>query len=107
MARNMWLPEGAHTSLNIEHHPAPATGPYMPGAGLGMLWHITVSPWFAIDPMIRVLLDKGAYPQLVIGGRPGYKFPVLAQMLPLNQWGKALEHPSGTPETNKAGWVQV
>lgn len=107
MSVSPWLPEGAHTDLNIEHHPSPATGPYMAGAGLGILWHITVSPWLAIDAMISVLKAKHAEPQLAIGGRPGFKFPVVAQFLPLNQWAKALAHPAGTPETNKAGWVQI
>lgn len=102
-----WLPPGAHHDLNMEHHPSPPTGPYVAGAGPKITWHVTVSPWMAIDSMIRVLKDKHAEPQLVIGGRPGYKFPVVAQLLALNQWGKALAHPAGTPETNRAGGVQV
>lgn len=106
-ALSQWLPEGRHSDLHIEHHKIADTGPFIPGAGLGVLWHITVSPWFAIDPMIRVLNTKHAEPQLIIGGRPGLSLPVVGQFLRLDHWGKALAHPAGTPETNKAGWVQI
>jgi hypothetical protein len=102
-----WLPEGAHHDLNIEHHPSPGTGAYVPGTGHGLCFHITVSPWNAIDPMISVLKAKHAEPQIAIGGRPGYKFPVVVQFLPLEQWGKALAHPAGTPETNRVAGVQI
>lgn len=102
-----WLPEGAHHDLNFEHHPSPATGPYVPGTGHGLCFHITVSPWMAIDSMISVLKAKHAEPQLAIGGRPGYKFPVVPQFLGLDQWGKALAHPAGTLETNRVAGVQI
>lgn len=107
MALSPWIPTGAHRSMNIERKPSPATGPFNRGTGYGFCIHITVSPWMAVDSMVRVLKDKGAEPNLVIGGRPGYTFPVLVQLLALNQWGKALAHPGGTPDTNRAAGPQI
>lgn len=100
-----WLPTGAHHDLNFERHLGHSIGPMTGGGWKGVI-HITVSPWIAVDSMISVLKAKGAEPQLVIGGRAGFNFPVLAQMLALTDAGKALRHPSG-PETNRANAVQM
>lgn len=97
---------GAHKDLNFERRLSGSTGPYTPG-GRKLCWHITVSPWMSVDPMVNVLKSKGAEPHFVIGGRPGFKFPVVVQLLPLDQFAKALAHPSGTPETNRAHTVQI
>jgi hypothetical protein len=56
--------------------------------------------------MVRVLKDKRAEPHLVIGGRAGAKHPIVVQLLPFDQFGKSLAHPSG-PETNRANTIQV
>jgi hypothetical protein len=101
-----WLPEGAHHDLNIEHHPGRSIGPMTGGGHKGVI-HITVSPWYSIDPIYGVLISKGAEPQTVLGGRPGWKLPVLGEMLALTDAGKALRHPGGTPETNRANAVQM
>jgi hypothetical protein len=101
-----WLATGAHASLNVERHPSPSIGRMTGGGHKGVI-HITVSPWSAIDSMIGVLRVKSAEPQTVIGGRSGFTFPVLAQLLDLRDSGKALRHPSGTSETNRANAQQM
>jgi hypothetical protein len=106
MKGNPWVPTGARKDLNFERRPSPGTGSWTPG-GWKLCWHITVSPWMAVDSMVSVLKSKGAEPHFVIGGRPGFAFPVVVQLLPLTEWGKALAHPSGTPETNKCHTVQI
>ena len=104
-ANRVWLPSGFHYGLHIEHHSLENAGP-MQGGGNKWCWHITVSPWMAVDAMFGVLRDKRAAPHFVIGGRPGVKNPVVIQMIPLNLAGRALAHPSGPP-TNQADTIQV
>lgn len=101
----LWLPTGAHDDLNIEHSAGSGAGAFT-GGGWKLCWHITVSPWVAVDSMVSVLRAKNAAPHLVIGGRPGYKFPVVVQMLPFNQAGRALQH-TLPQETNRANTIQV
>jgi hypothetical protein len=103
----LWLPEGAHWDLNIEHHPLPGgTGP-MTGGGWKMPLHTTESPQEWIDGAIAQFTAGVGTPHLSIGYRKGLRFPVVAQFLPFNQYAKTLEHPAGTPETNKANAVQI
>jgi hypothetical protein len=104
---SLWLPEGAHWDLNIEHHPLRGgTGP-MTGGGWKMPLHTTESPREWIDGAIKQFTAGSGTPHLSIGWRKGLRFPVVAQFLPFNQYAKTLEHPTGTPETNKANAVQI
>jgi hypothetical protein len=103
---NKWLPKGYHNHLHIEHRSTPATGPFTDGKPK-LLWHITVSPWERVDSMADLLIRNGDEPHFVIGGRQGVINPVVIQLLPLDQFGKSLEHPAGTPETNRANVIQV
>lgn len=100
-----WLPEGPHWDLNIEHHALNDAGTFT-GGGWKLVWHTTESPWEAVDSMVRVLDAKNAAPHFVIGGRKGYKFPIVVQCIPLNRAARALEH-NGGPETNRANAIQV
>jgi hypothetical protein len=100
-----WLPEGLHYDLHIEHRPLESAGEFT-GGGNKWLWHITVSPWATVDSMWVVVRDKRASPTLIIGGRPGWKLPVVIQCMPFNRAARALAHPSG-PETNRADVTQV
>lgn len=103
----LWLPTGAHWDLNIEHHPLPGgTGPFT-GGGRKMVLHTTESPREWIDSAIAQFTRGDGTPHLCIGWRKGLRFPVLAQFLPFDQYAKTLEHPVGTPETNKANAVQI
>lgn len=102
----LWLPEGHHWDLHIEHRDrGEGAGPFT-GGGWKLCWHITVSPWQTVDSMADVLIAKRAEPHFVIGGREGREHPTVIQFLPLNRAGRALEHNSG-PETNRANCIQV
>jgi hypothetical protein len=104
---DLWLPEGLHWDLHIEHHPLPGgTGP-MTGGGWKMPLHTTESPREWIDPAIRQFTAGVGTPHLSIGYRSGVRLPVLAQFLPFDEYAKTLEHPAGTPETNRANAVQM
>jgi hypothetical protein len=104
---SLWLPEGAHWDLNIEHHPLRGgTGP-MTGGGKKLVLHTTESPREWIDGAIKQFTAGNGTPHLSIGYRKGFRFPVVAQFLPFDQYAKTLEHPGGTPETNRANAVQV
>jgi hypothetical protein len=107
MSSDLWLPKGAHWDLNIEHHPLPGgTGP-MTGGGWKVPLHTTESPREWIDGAIKQFTAGNGTPHLSIGWRKGLKFPVVAQFLPFDQYAKTLEHPPGTPETNKANAIQI
>lgn len=99
------LPTGIHSDIHMEHSLV-RTGSYAGGGWKGII-HITVSPWRAIDSMVRVLHQKGAESHTVIGGRTGTKLPVGVQLVRLDEYGRALQHPAGTPETNRARCVQM
>lgn len=102
----LWLPAGLHAGMHIEHDHRVLTGPFVGPANWKMLWHITVSSWWAVDAMRDTLHDKNAEVHFVLGGRPGTKLPVLIQCLPLNHYGKGLVHLAGRPETNRSHVLQ-
>lgn len=101
----LWIPDGAHWGLNVEHHALNDSGAFT-GGGWKLVWHTTESPWEAVDAMVRVLAVKDAAPHFVIGGRAGHKYPVVVQCIPLNRAGRALQH-NFAPETNRANAIQV
>lgn len=105
-ATNVWLPVGHHWDLHIEHDSRVSTGSFVGPQHWKWTWHITVSPWETVDSMRQVLHEKSAEVHFVIGGRAGVEHPVVIQCLPLNEYGKGLVHPSGTPETNRAWTIQ-
>jgi hypothetical protein len=99
---NLWLPEGHHWGLRIEHRRLPDAGEFT-GGGHKLIWHTTEGG--GIDAMWRVLRDKNAAPHFVID--PGGGDAPVYQCIPLNMAARALEHPAGTPETNRANAIQV
>lgn len=102
-----WLEAGHHYDLHVEHHRATlGAGPFT-GGGWKLCWHITVSPWQAVDAMVETVVAKKAEPHFVIGGRAGRDHPTVLQLLPLDVAARGLEHPAGTPETNRANVIQV
>jgi hypothetical protein len=103
---HLWLPEGLHAGLHIEHDHRVQTGPFTGGAWK-WTWHETVSGWNTVDSMRDVLHAKSAEVHFVIGGRQGTQLPVVIQCLPLDQYGKGLVHLAGQPETNRARTIQV
>jgi len=104
----LWLPEGYLKSwgLHVEHKRLGDAGPFNCGEPK-LIWHTTESPWNRVDQMWQVLSDKDASPHFIIGGRPGLKKPVVIQCIPLTRSARALAHPAGTPETNRARCIQV
>jgi hypothetical protein len=101
----LWLPEGHHYDLHIEHDTAEDAGEFT-GGGWKFCWHITVSEWETVDAMVSTVKAKRAAPHFVIGGRKGREHPVVVQLIPLNRSARTLAHPSG-PETNRANTIQV
>jgi hypothetical protein len=79
----------------------------MTGGGKKMVLHTTESPREWIDGAIKQFTAGNGTPHLSIGWRKGFRFPVVAQFLPFDQYAKTLEHPAGTPETNRANAVQI
>src|SRR4051812_23566771 len=57
--------------------------------------------------MYNVLKAKRAAPHFVIGGRAGLEHPVVIQMIPLNQAGRALGNDSDGFDTNRADCWQT
>lgn len=106
-ASSVWLPEGVHWGLRVEHDHRVETGPFVGPVRWSLCWHITVSPWETVDSMRDVLHAKAAEVHFVIGARHGVKEPVVIQCLPLDQFGKGLMHPGGTPETNRSHKIQI
>jgi hypothetical protein len=103
---SVWLPEGHTMDLHIEHKPLENAGTFT-GGGRKLCWHTTESPWETVDSMWQVLLNKRAAPHFVIGGRAGLQHPVVIQAIPLDRGARALQHPAGTPQTNRANAIQV
>jgi hypothetical protein len=101
MDRN-WLPEGHHWGLKIEHRPLPDAGPFV-GGGHKLIWH--TAEMNGVDATWRVLRDKNATPHFVID--PGGGDAEVYQCVALNMAARALEHPAGTSETNRANCIQV
>jgi hypothetical protein len=107
MSSDLWLPKGPVWDLNIEHHPLKGGTGSMTGGGAKMVLHTTESPREWIDGAIKQFTAGSGTPHLSIGWRKGFRFPVVAQFLPFDEYAKTLEHPGGTPETNRANAVQI
>lgn len=112
MISELWLPEGHHWDLHIEHTPLTGAGAFT-GGGWKFCWHTTESDWDSVDAIrnLFVTRDKtgqGSEPHFIIGAGIGAKrHPSVVQLLPLNRAARTLKHPSGTPETNRANCIQV
>lgn len=103
----LWLPEGHHWDLHIEHDQLEDAGAFT-GGGRKILLHTTESTWESVDAMRDVLRDKRAAPHVVIGGRKGRKHPTVIQMVPFNRAGRALANdPSDGYQTNRANVIQI
>lgn len=101
----LWLPEGAHWDLNIEHHRLEDSGEFT-GGGWKMVPHTVEAPRDSIVAMLGVLAGKRAAPHFLYGYTGTSRFPFVYQMIPLNRAGRALQHTFG-PETNRANCIQI
>lgn len=104
----LWLPEGFHYGLHIEHRPLESAGPMLADDDPKFLWHTTESSWETVDSMYGVLRDKRAAPQLLIGGRERFRHPIVIQMIPLNQAGRSLANDASDGfQTNRDNVMQA
>lgn len=103
----LWLPEGHHYDLHIEHNrERPPAGP-MEGGGHKIVWHTTEGR--NLRAMQEVLNNKNAGPHFLIGrdGTSREHFTVV-QFFPLNQGARALRNDSSDLQpTNRANAIQV
>lgn len=112
MTDELWLPEGHHWDLHIEHTPLTGAGAFT-GGGWKFVWHTTESDWDSTDAIRDLFVNRdntgaGSEPHFLIGAGIGAKrHPSVVQFLPLNRAARTLKHPSGTPETNRANSIQV
>lgn len=105
----LWLPTGHLTSwnLHVRHAPAPATGPFIPEAEWKFTLHTTETAESSQESLSRHFASGIDTPHFTLGIVPGLDDYVVSQHLPLNKFGKALEHPPGTKETNRAKSIQM
>lgn len=94
-----WLPAGSHWGLHIHHVGIGGSGTMVPG-GDKMLWHTTEGSFASAHRKFATGLDA---PHVLIDPIANY----VVQYLPFDNYAKALEHPLGTPETNRAHCYQV
>jgi hypothetical protein len=98
---SQWLPTGHHWGLHIVRHDlSHLTGPLIPTAGDKLIWHTTEGSFASAASKFQTGAD---IPHVLISPSTG----AVIQYLPFDCFSKALEHPSGTPETNRAGCRQV
>jgi hypothetical protein len=104
----LWLPEGHHYDLHIVKGPRGTGAGAFTGGGWKLLWHTTESDWYWADAGATYLVRAKKEPHFIIGGRRGLDHPVVVQMLPLNEAGRALGNDNGDHyETNRANVIQV
>jgi len=101
-----WLPVGylASWELHVEKRELPNAGDFTAG-GWKLCWHTTEGT--NVDAMWNVLRAKDAAPHFIIGFEDGREKPSVIQCIPLDQAARALQHPAGTLETNRANVIQV
>jgi hypothetical protein len=93
---DQWLP-GATRVLGI------SAGPYIAGAGPKIVHHTTEGG--SATGAIGAFHATGSWPTMTAEWT-GSRLRVF-QHVPLNMSARALEHPAGTPETNRAGCAQI
>jgi len=91
---------GRVRGLTIQRSYITETGPFT-GGGWKLIWHTTEGG--NMSSVLHTLRQKGAEVHFVIAPEIG----LVEQMVRLNQYGKGLMHPAGTPETNRANCIQV
>lgn len=103
----LWLPEGHHWDLHIEHEPLEDAGPFT-GGGWKLVLHTTESRYDQLDAMVDVLRVKRAAPHFVIGSREGRQHPTVVQCVALDRAGRALANDAGDGfQTNRANAIQI
>lgn len=75
-----------------------------PGGRKGIT-HITVTDERHVHAAAQALVGEGFEPNTLVGFDLHIKRPFIYQFAPLDHASKALEHPLGTPETNRGGHI--
>lgn len=101
----LWLPEGHHWDLHIEHRPSSNDAGSFTGGGNKFVLHTTEGGSLRSN---SDLLHGVNTPHLVFGVDPGELHWTVIQLLPFNRAGKALANNAGDGfQTNRANAVQV
>jgi hypothetical protein len=101
----LWLPEGHHWDLHIEHRKSSNDAGSFTGGGWKWVLHTTEGGSY--DSNVT-LLRKVNTPHLVFGAVPGSLHWYVAQLLPFNVAGKTLQNDSSDGyQTNRANAIQM
>lgn len=73
------------------------------GGGKKLVWHTVEGS--SIEGAVAAYRASGSYPHFTLQWKDGKL--LIAQHAPIDQCVTTLQHPSGTPETNRAGCIQV
>lgn len=95
------VPQGSHQGLDFEHSLLVKTGSFTPGSGMKTVWHTTEGGSY--ESVIDTLTERKVEPHFLLDPVHHRVF----QFISLDQYARALEHPAGTPETNRGGAIQV
>jgi len=105
MVNELWLPEGHHWDLHIEHRKSTNNAGKFTGGGWKWVLHTTEGGSYDSN---CVLLRQVNTPHLVFGVAPGNEHWSVAQLLPFNVAGKTLQNDSGDGyQTNRANAIQM
>jgi hypothetical protein len=100
MSTSQWLPRGHHWGLIIEHFPVDDAGALLISAGDKGILHTTEGTFSSAHNIFRTGRD---IPHCLIDPATGR----VNQYAALDRCVKTLAHPTGTPETNRAGCRQI
>lgn len=102
---DLWLPEGHHWDLHIEHRPSRNDAGPFTGGGKKFVPHTTEGG--SLDSNSDLLVRVNT-PHLLFGVRPGNEHWTMIQFLPFNVAGKTLQNDVGDGfQTNRANAVQM
>lgn len=97
----LWIPTGQHWGLTIDRQQRGDAGPFVAGAVPKIVWHTTEGTSFSgADATLKASGDEPHFLVSVDG-------KIVRQYIALNRSSKSLMHPAGTPETNRAGCIQI
>lgn len=102
---NLWLPDGHHWDLHIEHNRSGNDAGGFTGGGWKFVPHTTEGGSLRSN---ETLLHGSNTPHLLFGVDPGEAHWTLIQFLPFNLSGKTLQNNTGDGfQTNRANAIQM
>lgn len=97
---DLWLPTGNHWGLNISHERRPDAGEFVP-SNHKLTLHTVEGTSFSGARSTLIANRDEPHILVSVDGK------TVRQFIPFNRSSKSLAHPSGTPETNRAGCIQI